>query len=66
MATLDALALTQSMVDLCSAPCKARRFSLRPRMRGLRALTVPARRLRLRHYVMAGGVMMLSWTDLGR
>ncbi len=34
--------------------------------RGLRALTVPARRSRLGHYVMAGGVMTLSWTDLDR
>jgi hypothetical protein len=54
MATLDALAITQLMFDLCSAPCKARRFAPPARARGLRALTVPARRSRLGHYVMAG------------
>ena len=43
-ATLDALAITQLMLDLCSAPCKARRFAPPARARGLRALTVPARR----------------------
>ena len=65
-ATLDALAITQLMFDLCSAPCKALRFAPPARARGLRALTVPARRSCLGHYVMAGGVMTLSWTDLGR
>jgi hypothetical protein len=58
--------ITPSMLDLCSAPCKARRFAPPARARGLRTLTVPARRSRLGHYVMAGGVMMLSWTDLDR
>ena len=66
MATLDAPAITQLMSDLCSAPCKARRFAPPAHARGLRALTVPAPRSCLGHYVMAGGVMTLSWTDLGR
>ena len=44
MAKLDALAITQLMLDLCSAPCKARRFAPPARARGLRALTMPARR----------------------
>ena len=66
MATLDALAITQLMFDLCSAPCKARRFAPPAHAGGLRALTVPARRSRLGHYVMAGSVMTLSWTDLDR
>jgi hypothetical protein len=60
---LDAPTITQLMFDLCSAPCKARRFAPPAHARGLRALTVPARRSCLSHYVMAGGVMMLSWTD---
>jgi len=64
MATLDALAITQLMLDLCSAPCKARRFAPPALTRGLRALTVPARRSRPGHYVMAGGVMTLRSTDL--
>ena len=54
MATLDALAITQLMFDLCSTPCKARRFAPPARARGLRALTVPARRSCLGPYVMAG------------
>jgi hypothetical protein len=56
MATLDALAITQLMFDLRSAPCKARRFAPPAHARGLRALTVPARSSRLGRYVMAGGV----------
>ena len=44
MATLEALAITQLMFVLCSAPCKARRFAPPARARGLRALTMPARR----------------------
>src|SRR5256885_745482 len=60
MATLDALAITQLMFDLRSAPCKARRFAPPAHARGLRALTVPTRRSRLGHYVMAGGVMALA------
>ncbi len=68
--TSDAPTITRSMLDLCSAPCKALRFASTAHAhrvaRGLRALTVPARRSRLGHYVMAGGVMMLSGTDLGR
>ena len=64
VATLDApAAITQSMLDLCSAPCKARRFAPPAHTRGLRALTVPARRSRLGHYVMVGSLMRLSWTD---
>jgi hypothetical protein len=54
MATLDALAISQLMLDLCSAPCKARRFAPPARARGLRALTVPARRSCLGLCVMAG------------
>jgi len=42
-ATLDALAITQLMFDLCSAPCKTLRFAPPAHARGLRALTVPAR-----------------------
>ena len=60
MATLDAPAITQLMLDLCSAPCKARRFAPPAHVRGLRALTVPARRSRLGYYVMAGSVMALA------
>jgi hypothetical protein len=79
MATLDALAITQLMFDLCSAPCKARRVAPTalthpnaaaalggPGASGLRALTVPARRSRLGDYVMADGVMPLEWTDLDK
>ena len=65
-ATLDTLAITQLMFDLCSVPCKARRFAPPALTRGLRALTVPARRSRLGHYVMVGSLMTLSWTDLDR
>jgi hypothetical protein len=66
MTTLDAPAITQLIFNLCSTPCKARRFAPPAHARGLRALTVPARRSRLGHYVMAGSVMTLSWTDLDR
>jgi len=66
MATLDALAITQLMFDLCSAPCKALRFAPPAHARGLRALTMPARRSRLGHYAMVGSLMTLSWTDLDR
>lgn len=55
-----------SMLDLCSAPCKARRFAPPAHARGLRDLTVPARRSRPGWYVMAGSVMTLTWTDLDR
>jgi hypothetical protein len=65
MTAMNAPTITQSMLDLCSAPCKARRFAPPAHTRGLRALTVPARRSRLGYYVMAGGVMTLSWADLG-
>lgn len=37
-------AITTTMLHLCSAPCKALRFAPPARTRGLRALTVPARR----------------------
>jgi len=37
-------AITMTMLHLCSAPCKALRFAPPARTRGLRALTVPARR----------------------
>ena len=63
---MDAPTITQSMLDLCSAPCKARRFAPTAHTRGLRALTVPARRSGPGHYVMVGVVMMRSWTDLDR
>jgi hypothetical protein len=42
--TLDTSAITQLMLDLCSAPCKARRLAPPAHARGLRALTMPARR----------------------
>ena len=54
LAALDTSAITQLMFDLCSAPYKALRFAPPARARGLRALTVPARRSRLGHYVMPG------------
>jgi len=41
---LDSSAITTTMLHLCSAPCKALRFAPTARARGLRALTVPARR----------------------
>ena len=53
------------MLDLCSAPCKARRFAPPAHALGLRALTVPARRSGPGNHVMVGGVMMRSWTDVG-
>ena len=37
-------AITRSMLGLCSAPCKALRFASTALPRGLRALTLPARR----------------------
>jgi hypothetical protein len=46
------------MLDLCSAPCKARRCATTAHARGLPALTVPARRSCLGHYVMVGVVMI--------
>jgi hypothetical protein len=36
-------AITQSIFELCSAPCKALRFASTTLARGLRALTAPAR-----------------------
>jgi hypothetical protein len=66
MTAMNAPTITQSMLDLCSAPCKALRFAPTTLTRGLRALTVPARRFCPGHYVMAGGVMTLSWADLAR
>jgi hypothetical protein len=51
---------------ICAGPCKALRFAPPARARGLRALTVPARRSRLGHYAMVGNLMTLSWTDLDR
>ena len=53
------------MPDPRSAPCKARRFAPPAHVRGLRALTVPARRSGPGNHEMVGGVMMRSWTDLG-
>ncbi|SRR6266511_2409953 len=46
-------AITTTMLHLCSAPCKALRFAPPARTRGLRALTVPARRRSAGIYVMA-------------
>jgi hypothetical protein len=43
-ATSTPSAITPTMLHLCSAPCKALRFAPPARARGLRALTVPARR----------------------
>ena len=37
-------AITPTILHLCSAPCKALRFAPTAHTRGLRALTVPARR----------------------
>ena len=62
----DAPTIAPSMLDLCSASCKARRFAPPAHARGLRALTVPARRSCLGHYVIVGSLMTLSWTDLDR
>jgi hypothetical protein len=41
---VDATAITTTMLHLCSAPCKALRSAPPAHARGLRALTVPARR----------------------
>jgi hypothetical protein len=41
---IDATAITKAMLHLCSAPSKALRFAPPAHTRGLRALTVPARR----------------------
>jgi hypothetical protein len=60
----DAPTITRSMLDLCSSPCKARRFAPPARARGLRALTVPERRSGPGNHVMVGEVMMRSWADL--
>ena len=49
----DPPTITRSMLDLCSAPCKARRFAPPAPTRGLRALTVPARRSGSGNCVMA-------------
>jgi hypothetical protein len=58
--------IRRAMLDLCSTPCKARRFAPPARARGLRALTVPARRFGPGNHVMVGEVMMRSWADLGQ
>jgi len=56
------------MLDLCSAPCKARRCAPPAHPRGLRALTVPARSSPIGRYVMAGGLNArqptLAWPTL--
>jgi len=49
------LTITQSMLALCSAPSKARRFAPPAHARGLRALTVLARRSGPGNYVMVAG-----------
>jgi hypothetical protein len=62
--TAYAPAITRSMFDLCSAPCKALRFASTALARGLRALTVPARSSPIGSCVMAGGVMTRSLSIL--
>jgi hypothetical protein len=52
-AASDVTAITTTMPHLCSAPCKALRFAAPAHTRGLRALTVPARRLPVGNDVMA-------------
>jgi hypothetical protein len=47
------LAITHSMLALCSAACKALRFASTALARGLRALTPPPRSSLFGHYVMA-------------
>ena len=42
--TMDGMAITAAIVHLCSSPYKALRFAPPAHTRGLRALTVPARR----------------------
>jgi hypothetical protein len=44
LAYIDASAITAAMLNLCSPLCKALRFATPAHTRGLRALTVPARR----------------------
>jgi hypothetical protein len=56
----DAPTITRSILDLCSSPFKARRFAPPARARGLRALTVPARKSGPGNHVMVGKVMMRS------
>lgn len=51
--------------ELCSAPCKALRFTSTPLTRGLRALTAPARSSSIGSYVMAGNVTPLKFSNLG-
>jgi hypothetical protein len=46
-------AITRLILERCSAPCKALRFASTTLPRGLRALTVPARRSPNSNYVMA-------------
>jgi len=55
--TRDTPTITHSMLDLCSAPCKALRFAPPAHSRGLRALTMPAHRSRSGYYVMAERVL---------
>jgi hypothetical protein len=56
----DAPTITRAMLDLCSSPYKARRFAPPARARGLRALTVPARRSSPGNHVMVREMMMRS------
>jgi len=58
--TADAPAITRSMLDLCSAPSKALRFASTALARGLRALTVPARRSPSGNCAMAGSATTLQ------
>src|SRR4029450_2889968 len=53
----EAPTITPSMLDLSSAPCQARRFAPPARTRGLRALTMPARRSVLAITVCLEGVL---------
>jgi hypothetical protein len=60
VSAIRAPTITQVMLDLCSALCKARRCATTAHTRGLRALTVPPRRSRPGHYVMVGMMMILN------
>jgi hypothetical protein len=51
------LAITHSMLALCSAACKALRFASTALPRGLRALTPPPRSSLFGHYVMAASAL---------
>ena len=58
MATLDALAITESMFDLCSAPCKARRFAPPAQCARPAGLDGACAQTDFGHYVMAGDILV--------